>query len=69
MAWHWRLEGGNGEPVSPAGIASDTFPTRSDAESWVGESWRELLEAGVAQVTLFEDEREVTGPMSLSPAD
>jgi hypothetical protein len=27
--------------------------------------WRELLDAGVAQVTLFEDGREVYGPMSL----
>jgi hypothetical protein len=41
------------------------FPSQSDAESWLGEVWRELLEDGVDQVTLFEAGREVYGPMSL----
>ncbi|MGN6721572.1 MAG: hypothetical protein ACTHJM_03045 [Marmoricola sp.] len=41
------------------------FPTRSDAESWVGEFWSELADDGVAAVTLFEGDREVYGPMSL----
>jgi hypothetical protein len=31
----------------------------------MGESWKELLHAGVAQVTLLEDGREVYGPMGL----
>jgi cation transport ATPase len=43
-----------------------TFPAQGDAESWLGEAWRDLAEAGVAQVTLFENDREVYGPMSLS---
>ena len=42
------------------------FPTRSDAESWLGEEWAELAEQGVASVTLFEGERRVYGPMSLA---
>ena len=37
-----------------------------DAESWVGEIWADLAEHGVAAVTLFEHERLVYGPMSLS---
>ena len=41
------------------------FPTRSDAESWLGEVYPELAEDGVAAVTLFEGDREVYGPMSL----
>jgi hypothetical protein len=32
----------------------------------VGEIWSELAEVGVAAVTLFELERQVYGPMSLS---
>ena len=43
------------------------FPTRSDAESWVGEFWADLAAEGVSAVTLFEGEREVYGPMSLDP--
>ena len=27
------------------------FPSQSDAESWIGEVWRDLLEDGVDQVT------------------
>ncbi len=41
------------------------FPNQSDAESWLGETWRELREQGVSSVTLLEDTREVYGPMSL----
>ena len=42
------------------------FPSQGDAESWLGETWQELLHAGVAQVTLLDGTREVYGPMSLS---
>jgi hypothetical protein len=45
---------------------AESFPSQADAESWVGENWRELLAAGVAQVTLLEGDREVYGPMGLS---
>ena len=58
-AWRWRFEDAAG------GIGSPEFPSQSDAESWVGETWRELLDAGVDAVTLFEGDREVYGPMSL----
>jgi hypothetical protein len=68
MAWTWRYEDSDGGEVSPEGAPSaEAFPSQSDAESWIGETWRELLDAGVAQVTLFEDGREIYGPMSLSP--
>ncbi len=68
MAWTWRYEDPTGAVVVPLGTApaADGFPNQSDAESWIGETWRELLEAGVAQVTLLEDGREVYGPMGLS---
>jgi hypothetical protein len=64
-AWRWRLEDASGTEVAPEGVESPEFPSQSDAESWVGEAWRELLDAGVDAVTLFEGEREVYGPMSL----
>ncbi len=63
--WRWRLESSAGAEVAPDGVDSPGFPSQSDAESWVGEVWRELLDAGVDAVTLFEGDREVYGPMSL----
>jgi hypothetical protein len=63
-AWRWRLEDGAGNEV-PAAAAGQTFPSQSDAESWVGEVWRDLVEDGVDAVTLFEGDRQVYGPMSL----
>lgn len=67
MAWTWRYEAADGSEVAPDGVPEPgTFPNQSDAESFIGEGWRELLEAGVHQVTLFEDDRKVYGPMGLS---
>lgn len=63
--WWWRLEGADGVMIEPAPERME-FPTRGDAESYIGESYAELADGGVASVTLFEDEREVYGPMSLS---
>jgi hypothetical protein len=69
MTWTWRYEDESGAAIAPDGApAAEPFPTQSDAESWIGETWRELLEAGVQQVTLLEDDREVYGPMGLRPA-
>jgi hypothetical protein len=68
MSWTWRYENSEGVEVrSAAGLAPE-FPTQADAESWVGETWRELLEQGVDAVTLLEDGAVVYGPMSLHPA-
>lgn len=69
--WWWRMEDAGGSQVDLAGgdaedLADERFPSQSDAESWIGETWSELRDAGVAQVTLFELDREVYGPMSLS---
>jgi hypothetical protein len=66
MAWIWRYENSNREVVAPDDApAGEAFPTQADAETWIGETWRELLEAGVDAVTLLEDGREIYGPMSL----
>jgi hypothetical protein len=65
MAWTWRLEDAGGAEVSPAPPAPP-HPNQSDAESWLGENWRELADAGVAQVRLFDGPDEVYGPMPLA---
>jgi hypothetical protein len=44
-----------------------SFPSQAEAETFIGEAWRDLLAAGVEQVSLFEDDRKVYGPMSLHP--
>jgi hypothetical protein len=62
--WRWRYEDSSGAEVSTA-EPSPAFPSQSDAESWVGETWQDLAEQGVDAVTLFEADREVYGPMSL----
>lgn len=66
--WLWRFEGPDGSVVEPGDLQGQVFPSQADAETWVGESWATLLEAGVEQVRLFEDGREVYGPMSLRPS-
>ncbi|MCW2763201.1 MAG: hypothetical protein JWR85_3402 [Marmoricola sp.] len=67
MTFHWRYERADGSVLDEVPEAADTagFPNQADAESWVGETWRELAEGGVAAVTLLEEERVVYGPMSL----
>ena len=54
MAWTWRFEKADGTEVQPA-VQPEEFTTQGDAESWIGEYWKELLEGGADQVPLFED--------------
>ena len=69
MAWTWQLQKADGTVLTPRGLPAETFPSQSDAENWLGETWRSLLEAGVDQVMLLEDGRTEYGPMSLHPGD
>jgi hypothetical protein len=64
--WTWRFEDAEGRTV---GGDDQEFPTQSDAEVWVGESWRALREQGAENAHLFADGERVYGPMSLRPAD
>ncbi len=70
MQWTWRYEKADGTVVSslPDTVLSGGFPSQSEAESWIGESWRDLLDAGIEQVTLLEGDRVVYGPMGLQEA-
>jgi hypothetical protein len=68
--WWWRREDATGAPVARDDDAADQprFTSQSDAETWIGEVWRDLVEEGVEQVVLLDGDREVYGPMSLRPA-
>ena len=68
MTWHWRLEDPAGAAIDPStlGVEMAESDNQGDAESWLGEHWRDLLARGVATVTLFEGEEEVYGPMALA---
>ena len=51
MAFSWRVT----PPelfVAPDSAAS--FASQSDAESWLGENWRDMAAAGVVEVTLLD---------------
>ena len=64
VPWWWKMLDGDGRELERE---RTEFPTRSDAESWVGEAYPDLADDGVAAVILFEGDREVYGPMSLEP--
>ena len=68
-SWTWTYADAEGAQVTPPSAPSRGFPTQADAESWVGEAWRDLLDEGVDSVSLFEDGHRVYGPMSLRPAE
>lgn len=67
--WTWLLLDAYGTPMTEAAAPRSPFPTQSDAESYLGESWPELVEVGVEAVTLRQNEAVVYGPMSLRPAE
>ena len=64
MTWTWRYDG---PAVAEDMPAPRDFTSQADAETWLGETWRELAEAGVTSVTLLDD-GAVVYPMSLESA-
>jgi hypothetical protein len=62
MAWRWVPDG---EPE--ANLPPRTFASQGEAETWLGEFYPELLDAGVLAVNLYEEDRLVYGPMNLAP--
>ena len=70
MGWSWELTSDSGASAPEfAHQPTGGFPTQADAETWVGEVWRDLLEAGIDSVSLYEDGRLVYGGMSLHPLE
>ncbi len=54
MSWHWK-----GDPAVRDTGLDKTFPTQGEAETWLGEWYPDLLEAGVRAVSLYEEQRLV----------
>ncbi|HEV8024561.1 MAG TPA: hypothetical protein VGP37_06725 [Candidatus Nanopelagicales bacterium] len=68
MAWTWTYEKSDGTPVSADAATNEQFAQQADAESWIGEAFRALLDQGVDQVTLLED-GSAKYTMSLHPPE
>lgn len=71
MAWYWEAEVVAGADVvdddlSGAGIGR-RFDDQGSAETWLTENYLELSDLGLDQVSLYEEDRLVYGPMSLQP--
>ena len=66
--WTWRLHDPTGAVVDPAdlGVAVPVEDAQAEAESWLGEHWRELLDRGAASATLVRGDTAVYGPMGLA---
>jgi len=62
MTWTWRYTPDDLKDAPPA----EAYPSRSEAESWLGEAWHRLAEHGVLAVTLVHDGKPVEPPMSLA---
>jgi len=62
MSWNWK-----GDPAVREVGLDKTFPTQGEAETWLGEWYPDLIEAGVRTVSLYEENRLVYGPMRLDP--
>ena len=43
MTWSWRYEAEDGKPV---GGPNETFSSQADAESWLGQTWKDRVAAG-----------------------
>jgi hypothetical protein len=69
MNWSWRAtaQSGTGDLDTAELGLEQQFPTQGDAESWLGEVYPDLMEAGVEAVSLYEEGRLVYGPMRLEP--
>ncbi len=68
-AWTWTCLDGDGNPLTGEDRSPGEFPSQSDAESWFGEAWHDLADAGVDAVVLLRNGEKVYGPMSLRAAE
>lgn len=74
MDWQWRFLDADGLGLSSADAGGDAdsepvrseFATQADAETWIGEVWRDLVDRGVDAVELWCRDSLIYGPMSLS---
>ena len=60
-AWRYLSDAG-----AELGI-SERFPDRDSAESWIGETWPDLLERGIDEVVLTDEHGAHVFRMGLNP--
>ncbi len=72
MAYWWQAEPAPGTGLTRDDLASAGLGMRFDdqitAEEWLSSFYLDLQDLGVTQVSLFESDRLVYGPMSLGEA-
>jgi hypothetical protein len=63
MVYLWRY-------ADEAGVVADgpavSFESQDAAEAWLSETYPELIDEGIAAVSLFNDEQALYGPMALA---
>lgn len=63
MVYLWRY-------ADEAGVVADgpamSFESQEEAERWLSETYADLLDEGIAEVSLFNDLQAVYGPMALA---
>lgn len=63
MVYLWRY-------ADDAGVVADgpavSFESQEAAESWLSETYADLLDEGISAVSLFNDLQVVYGPMALA---
>ena len=65
MPFRWRYTDRQGSEVAGP---DEQFDEQPEAEAWLTDTYQELRDSGIDQVTLQQDGRTVYGPMSLHGA-
>jgi len=66
--WTWSYLDADAKAMTGEALVATGFPSQSEAESWLGEQWRQLTDLGVEAVNLLHEGTVVYGPMSLRAA-
>jgi hypothetical protein len=66
--WTWSYLDADAQAMTGETLVTTGFPSQGEAESWLGEQWRQLTDVGVEAVTLEHEGTAVYGPMSLRAA-
>lgn len=56
MTWTWQIEDADGGNLE---VPESDLGSQGDAESWLGERWRDLVAEGAATAVLLEDGKTV----------
>jgi hypothetical protein len=66
--WTWTYLDADAKVMHGETLVTSGFPSQGEAESWLGEQWRDLTDVGVEAVILAHEGTVVYGPMSLRAA-